>query len=112
MQKWFKPAKGTFQIHYRAGVEEGDYEPDFVVETTTRKYLCEPKRADELQSSVVAAKANAAAEWCTHAANHEKERNGKPWSYLLIPDDAVTDNATLAGLAGRHAYHQAESQQG
>ena len=28
--KWFKPAKGDFQIHYS---QDADYEPDFVVET-------------------------------------------------------------------------------
>ena len=38
--KWFKPAKGDFPIHYS---HEESYEPDFVVETKTTKYLCEPK---------------------------------------------------------------------
>ncbi len=38
--KWFKPSKGDFQIHYS---HDGDYEPDFVVETKKFRYLCEPK---------------------------------------------------------------------
>jgi type III restriction enzyme len=37
--KWFKPAKGDFQIHYS---QDAEYEPDFVVETKTARYLCEP----------------------------------------------------------------------
>ncbi|MGB5880651.1 MAG: DEAD/DEAH box helicase family protein, partial [Thermoanaerobaculia bacterium] len=43
--KWFKPAKGDFQIHYS---HDQSYEPDFVVETATGKFLCEPKRASEV----------------------------------------------------------------
>ena len=74
--KWFKPAKGQFQIHYR---RDQEYEPDFVVETKSAKFLCEPRRASQ---------------------NSEK-----PWSYLLIPHDAIMDNKTLRGLAAtyRHA---------
>ena len=48
--KWFKPARNQFKIFYRAG---DGYEPDFVVETATAKYLCEPKRADEMTDPVV-----------------------------------------------------------
>ncbi len=46
--KWFKPAKGDFQIHYS---HDESYEPDFVVETKTCKFLCEPKRASEVTGS-------------------------------------------------------------
>lgn len=31
--KWFKPAKGQFQIYYKLGTEQPEYVPDFVVET-------------------------------------------------------------------------------
>ncbi len=31
--KWFKPAKGQFQIYYKQGREEPEYVPDFVAET-------------------------------------------------------------------------------
>ena len=43
--KWFKPAKGDFQIHFS---HEESYEPDFVVETKTEKLLCEPSNTDAL----------------------------------------------------------------
>ena len=96
--KWFKPAKGDFQIHYS---HEESYEPDFVVETKTTKYLCEPKRANEMTDQVVLAKADAAATWCKHATAHASENSGKPWRYLLIPHDQIQDQMTLAGLAAR-----------
>jgi hypothetical protein len=30
--KWFKPAKGQFQIYYKLGTEQPEYIPDFVAE--------------------------------------------------------------------------------
>ncbi len=99
--KWFKPAKGDFQIYY---TNESAYEPDFVIETKTEKFLCEPKRANEMTDEVVRAKADAAATWCKHATAHANENGGKPWSYLLIPHDAITDSKTLQGLAAAHTY--------
>jgi type III restriction enzyme len=71
-----------------------------VVETKKTKYLCEPKRANEMTDTDVLDKAKAAALWCEHA----RENGGKPWVYLLIPHDAITDNKTLQGLAAAHKY--------
>ena len=96
--KWFKPAKGDFQIHYS---HEESYEPDFVVETKTEKFLCEPKRASEMTDEIVLAKADAAATWCKYATAHATENGGKPWRYLLIPHDQIQDQMTVAGLAAR-----------
>jgi type III restriction enzyme len=101
--KWFKPAKGDFQIHYS---HEEAYEPDFVVETTTEKFLCEPKRENEMTDEVVLAKAEAAAVWCKHATAHANENGGKPWRYLLIPHDQIQDQMTLAGVAARYEIRQ------
>jgi type III restriction enzyme len=97
--KWFKPARGQLQIRYR---HDQSYEPDFAVETTTAKFLCEPKRANEMTDPDVLAKARAAVTWCQHATDHELSCGGKPWSYLLIPHDAITASATLAGLAAAY----------
>ncbi|MBY0113634.1 MAG: DEAD/DEAH box helicase family protein [Phycisphaerales bacterium] len=94
--KWCKPPKGQLRIDYKSG--EG-YEPDFVVETKDKKYLCEPKRATEMNDEIVQAKAKAGAVWCEHASVHAKEQGGKPWEYLLIPHDKIKDNMNLAGLA-------------
>ena len=98
VEKWFKPAKGDFQIHYS---HDESYEPDFVVETAGEKFLCEPKRASEMTDEIVLAKAEAAAVWCRHATAHAIENGGKPWRCLLIPHDEIEDQMTLAGLAAR-----------
>jgi len=95
VMKWTKPAKGTFSIHYNS---EAEYEPDFIVETKTSKYLCEPKRASEIQSEEVRAKAKAAAEWCKYASEYENQSSGKPWKYLLIPHDVISEDKTLLGF--------------
>lgn len=94
--KWFKPGRGQLNIYYSA---DHSYEPDFIVETADRKYLCEPKRSSEMDDSIVMAKARAAAEWCAHASAHAAEHGAKPWTYLLIPHDRITGAATLRGLA-------------
>lgn len=97
--KWFKAEKGQFQIYYN---HDQSYEPDFVVETKAAKFLCETKRAGEMNDTEVQAKARAAAAWCQHATEHELAHGGKPWSYLLIPHDAIRDNKTLQGFAASY----------
>ncbi|MHB1861778.1 MAG: DEAD/DEAH box helicase [Gemmatimonadaceae bacterium] len=97
--KWFKPGKGQLNIYYSA---DHSYEPDFIVETETTKYLCEPKRATEMDDPIVLEKARAAAIWCRHATEHAAEHGGKPWAYLLIPHTSITGTATLANLANAY----------
>ena len=101
VMKWFKPAKGNLQIHY---VSDASYEPDFVAETKSAKFLCEAKSAAEMTDKEVQAKARAALEWCKNATAHELKHGGKPWSYLLIPHDIISDNKTLQGLAASCTY--------
>jgi type III restriction enzyme len=91
--KWLKPSKGDFRIYY---AHEDEYVPDFAVETKTMRYLCEPKRSDEMKDETVLAKARAAKLWCDRATEHA---GGKPWKYLLIPHDAIDETKTMAGLA-------------
>ncbi len=95
VQKWSKPGKGAFQIRYSP---DANYEPDFVVETESEKLLCEPKSADQMDDEVVIAKARAAALWCSRATAFELANGGKPWRYLLIPHNEITDNMSVAGL--------------
>jgi type III restriction enzyme len=97
--KWFKPGKDAFHIYYRGDVP---YEPDFVVETKKEKLICETKAAKDIESAEVKEKAKAAVEWCEHATKHENEVGGKPWSYLLIPHDAVSEAKTIQGLTAAH----------
>lgn len=94
------PASSGVHIYYR---NDQKYEPDFIVETRQAKYLCEPKRASEMGNQEVVEKANAAAIWRRQATEHESKYGGKPWSYLLIPHDAITANKNLNGLAAAFA---------
>ncbi len=96
--KWFRPAKGQFQIYYRVGAEQREYQPDFVAETEDTIYMLEPKARGEMDDPEVVAKREAAVEWCQHASEHAAKTGGKPWRYALMPHDLVTENMTIAGL--------------
>jgi type III restriction enzyme len=104
--KWFKPASGDFKIYLQDGEA---YEPDFVVETPTQKLICEPKNRDEMTDGRVRAKAEAAIVWCQHATQHEQNYGGKTWAYLLIPDNAITGNATLQAMIAGYALSSSAS---
>ncbi len=99
--KWFKPARGQFQIFYRQGGDHLEYQPDFVGETVDTIYMLEPKMRKELDDPSVLAKKEVAERWCENATQHARANGGKPWKYVLIPHDAIAENMTLAGLASR-----------
>jgi type III restriction enzyme len=89
--KWLRPSKNLLRIQY---AEEDNYNPDFIVETKSSRYLCEIKRASEVESTDVQKKAKAATEWCKRASSE----SDKPWRYVLVPHDVVQINRTFAGL--------------
>ncbi len=100
--KWFKPAKGQFQIYYRQGADHLEYQPDFVAETAQEIYMLEPKMRKELEDPVVLAKKESAMRWCRNASDHAAAHNGKAWRYVLIPHDAIAENMTLVGLVRQY----------
>ena len=61
-----------------------------------------PKASNQLKDPVVLAKKDVAVSWCRNASEHAKGYGGKPWRYVLIPHDAVTENMSLEGLATRY----------
>ena len=99
--KWFKPAKGQFQIYYKSGADHLEYQPDFVAETASVIYMLEPKAKNELTAPDVIAKKEVAVKWCKQASDHARTYQGKPWKYLLIPHDVIADNVTLEWLAAQ-----------
>lgn len=99
--KWFKPARDQFQIYYRDGGEQSAYQPDFIAETTEAIYMLESKARSQMNDRIVLAKKEAALKWCALASNHNRENGGKPWTYTLIPHDAIAENMTLAGLVSQ-----------
>lgn len=99
--KWFKPARGQFQIFYRHGADYLEYQPDFVAETTDAIFMLEPKAGNQMDDPVVLAKKEAAIKWCANASNHARSYDGKPWRYVLIPHNEIVTNITLEALAAR-----------
>jgi type III restriction enzyme len=99
--KWFKPAKGQFQIFYRSGADHLEYQPDFVAETADRVYMLEPKARNEMDAPDVQAKKAAAVRWCEQASEYFAANKGKLWHYVLIPHDAIAENMTLQALASQ-----------
>jgi type III restriction enzyme len=102
-KKWFKPTRDQFAISYRdASGSTATYEPDFVVETDTHKYIVEPKQASLINDPNVQAKKNAAVTWCQNATEHELKNGGKAWAYVLVPHTAILPSATLSGLVQQY----------
>ncbi|MBI5436825.1 MAG: DEAD/DEAH box helicase family protein [Nitrosomonadales bacterium] len=98
-EKWFKPAKGQFQIFYKQGADHLEYQPDFVAETDGAIYMLEPKASNQMTDPVVVAKKEAAIRWCKNATDYALANGSKPWRYVLIPHNAIAVNMTLDGLA-------------
>ena len=71
--KWFKPAKGQFQIYYKSGADHLEYQPDFVAETEATIYMLEPKRRDEMTDADVVAKKDVAVKWCKQASDSRED---------------------------------------
>jgi hypothetical protein len=48
-----------------------------------------------------------AVEWCRRATDHAASYDGKPWTYVLVPHDAIAENMTVEGLARQFAVEGA-----
>jgi type III restriction enzyme len=94
-EKWFKPAKGQFQIFYKSGADHPEYQPDFVAETANAIYMLEPKAKNMMSDPDVLAKKEAAEKWCKNASEHTAKHSGKPWHYRLIPHDTIAENMSI-----------------
>jgi type III restriction enzyme len=99
--KWFKPGRGQFQIFYKWGTDQREYQPDFVAETPDAIYMLEPKMRKEMEDGEVVVKKDSAVRWCQHASDHATQNGGNPWKYLLIPHDAIAENMSIKGLAAQ-----------
>ena len=100
--KWLRPLSGQFNIYYRRGADQPEYIPDFVASTENVNLLIETKKAGDMETVEVQAKAQAAATWCSHATAYATANGAKGWRYLLIPHDAVAVNATLGALTATY----------
>ncbi|MGH8548830.1 MAG: hypothetical protein ACRERU_09570 [Methylococcales bacterium] len=84
--KWFKPAKGQFQIFYRNGADHLEYQPDFVAETAEAIFMLESKASNQLDDPTVLATKDATIKWCANASNHAHtdQRSGCRVGYTTI----------------------------
>ena len=93
--KWLKPAKGQFNIYYKLGSEQHEYLPDFVAETDEFILMIETKARGEVDTQDAQVKAAAATRWCEHASQYATSLGNKPWRYILLPHDEVTEARRL-----------------
>jgi type III restriction enzyme len=93
--KWFKSVIGQFQIVYKDGVDQREYQPDFIAELDDCVLMVETKARSDMEDIIVLAKAEAAQAWCENASEYLQANGGKPWRYVLIPHDEVLENRRL-----------------
>ena len=93
--RWIKPPLNQLGIFWQAGQQ---YNPDFLVETTSGKYMVEVKASNEVQDKDVLAKAREGIKWCHYASIADTDK--KPWQYHLITDDIISLGNTFKYTIG------------
>lgn len=82
--RWIKPPLNQLGLFWKAGQQ---YNPDFLVETTSGKYMVEVKALNEVNNEEVVSKAREGIRWCTFATTADPDH--KTWEYRLISDDNI-----------------------
>lgn len=82
--RWIKPPLNQLGLFWKAGQQ---YNPDFLVETTTDKFMVEVKALKDVTSEDVVAKAKEGLKWCEFASTADPDH--KTWHYRLVSDDNI-----------------------
>jgi len=82
--KWIRLPLDQLGIFWKNGSQ---YNPDFIIETNTDKYIIEIKAANEQDNPDVVSKAKEAIKWCEYATLCDKDK--KKWNYRLIVDTNI-----------------------
>ncbi len=93
--RWIKPPLNQLGLFWQAGQQ---YNPDFLVETATHKYMVEVKAANEVTTQDVVAKAREGIRWCRFASTADPDH--KPWVYRLITDENIHPGNTCRYTLG------------
>ena len=93
--RWIKPPLNQLGLFWKAGQQ---YNPDFLVETTTGKYMVEVKALNEVNNEEVVSKAREGIRWCTFATTADPDH--KTWEYRLISDDNIHPGTTCKYTLG------------
>lgn len=102
--RWIKPPLNQLGLFWKAGQQ---YNPDFLVETTTGKYMVEVKASNEVTSEDVVAKAREGIKWCYFASTADPDK--KKWEYKLISNDNIhVGNTCKYTLSTAHPIKEEE----
>lgn len=93
--RWIKPPLNQLGLFWQAGQQ---YNPDFLVETSTTKYMVEVKAKNEVKNPDVIGKAKEGIKWCKYASIVDFDK--KPWEYKLITDEVISVGNTLKYILG------------
>lgn len=93
--RWIKPPLNQLGLFWKAGQQ---YNPDFLIETTTGKYMVEVKALNEVNNEEVVSKAREGIRWCTFASTADPDH--KTWEYRLISDDNIHPGNTCKYTLG------------
>lgn len=93
--RWIKPPLNQLGLFWQAGQQ---YNPDFLVETPTTKYMIEVKAKNEVNNPDVVGKAKEGIKWCKYASMVDFDK--KPWEYKLITDDVIAVGNSLKYILG------------
>lgn len=93
--RWIKPPLNQLGLFWQAGQQ---YNPDFLVETPTAKYMIEVKAKNEVKNPDVVGKAKEGIKWCKYASIVDFDK--KPWEYRLITDEVISVGNTLKYILG------------
>lgn len=93
--RYIKPPLNQLGLFYKAAKQ---YNPDFLVETTNKKYMIEVKAVNQTDNEEVQEKARAAIKWCECAS--QVDADGKTWEYRLVPGDKIVVGNTFKYVIG------------
>lgn len=93
--RWIKPPLNQLGLFWQAGQQ---YNPNFLVETPTTKYMIEVKAKNEVNNPDVVGKAKEGIKWCKYASIVDFDK--KPWEYKLITDEVISVGNTLKYILG------------
>lgn len=103
--RWIKPPLNQLGLFWKAGQQ---YNPDFLIETTTGKYMIEVKANNEVTADEVVSKAREGIKWCEFASTADPDK--KKWEYKLISDDNIyIGNTCKYTLGTAHPIKEEES---
>ena len=93
--RWIKPPLNQLGLFWKAGQQ---YNPDFLVETASGKFMVEVKALNEVTSDEVVSKAREGIKWCRFASSSDPDH--KRWEYKLISDDNIHPGNTCKYTLG------------